>query len=75
MPVLDGVASILIATVLATTAGLLARETKGELIGEPADQAIINSILQIANTMDGVGHANGDLTTQFGAEQIIVALS
>jgi cation diffusion facilitator family transporter len=75
LPVLDGVASILIALVLATTAVLLARETKGLLIGETADQAVIDSILKIANTIKGITHVNGALTTQIGPEQIIATLS
>jgi cation diffusion facilitator family transporter len=75
MPVLDGVASLLIALVLATTAVLLARETKDLLIGETADQAVIDSILNIASTITGITHVNGALTTQIGPEQIIATLS
>ena len=75
LPVIDGVASILIAIVLAATAALLARETKGLLMGEPADQTIVDSILNLASKMEGVIHANGVLTTQIGPQQIIVVLS
>src|SRR6202142_3467890 len=52
LPILDGVASILIGLVLAATAALLARETKGLLIGEGADQPIVDSIMRIANEME-----------------------
>jgi cation diffusion facilitator family transporter len=75
LPILDGVASILIGLVLAATAGLLARETKGLLIGEAADQAIVDSIIHIAEEMEGVAHANGIITVHLGPEQIVVALS
>jgi cation diffusion facilitator family transporter len=75
LPVLDGVASILIGLVLATTAALLAQETKGLLIGEAADPAIVESIMLIANEMDGVAHANGVLTVHLAPQQIAVALS
>jgi divalent metal cation (Fe/Co/Zn/Cd) transporter len=75
LPILDGVASILISFVLATTAALLARETKGLLIGEGADQGIVDSIMRIANDMDGVAHANGIMTVHLSPEQIVVALS
>ncbi|HEX4351248.1 MAG TPA: cation diffusion facilitator family transporter, partial [Polyangiales bacterium] len=57
-PVFDGIASILIGLVLAITAILLARETKGLLIGERADQSIVDSILQLTAQMNGVAHAN-----------------
>ena len=75
LPVLDGVASILLGIVLAVTAALLARETKSLLIGERADQKIIDSILHIAQTLDGVIHANGAITVHLAPEQILVALS
>jgi cation diffusion facilitator family transporter len=75
LPILDGVASILIGLVLAATASLLARETKGLLIGEAADPSIVDSIINIAEEMDGVAHANGIITIHLGPEQIVVALS
>ena len=48
-PIVDGFASILIGVVLAATAALLAWETKGLLIGEAADQSIIDSIMRVAD--------------------------
>jgi cation diffusion facilitator family transporter len=75
LPILDGVASILISLVLAVTAAFLARETKGLLIGESADPAIVVSLLRIAREMEGVAHANGILTVHLAPQQIAVALS
>ena len=75
LPILDGVASILISIVLAVTAALLARETKGLLMGEAADQPIVDSIIRIAEATEGVAHANGIITVHLAPEQIIVALS
>ena len=72
---LDGVASILIGLVLAITAALLARETKSLLIGERADQSIVDSLLRITATMQGVAHANGVITVHLAPRQILVALS
>ena len=72
---LDGVASTLIAIVLATTAILLASETKGLLIVQTADQIVIDSILKIARSITGITHVNGALTTQIGPAQIIATLS
>ncbi|HEY2736053.1 MAG TPA: cation diffusion facilitator family transporter [Polyangiales bacterium] len=74
-PVFDGIASILIGLVLAITATLLARETKGLLIGERADQSIVDSILRLTAEMDGVAHANEVLTIHLAPDQIMVALS
>lgn len=75
LPILDGVASILISLVLAVTAAFLARETKGLLIGEAADPAIVMSLLRIARELEGVAHANGILTIHLAPQQIVVALS
>ena len=75
LPVLDGVASIGIACVLAVSASLLARETKGLLIGEAAHTAVADSILAIAAGDAGVRCANGVLTVQMGPNQVVAALS
>jgi cation diffusion facilitator family transporter len=74
-PILDGVASIGIAGVLATSAMLLARETKGLLIGEPAHPAVSDAILAIAAGDAGVRCANGVLTVQMGPSQVVATLS
>lgn len=74
-PVLDGVASVGIATVLAIAAMLLARETKGLLIGETAHPAVSEAILAIAAADEGVRCANGVLTVQMGPNQVVAALS
>ena len=74
LPVLDGVASILIGLVLAVTATLLARETKGLLIGERADQSIVDAITRHAEEIEGIARANGILTVHLAPQQIVVAL-
>jgi cation diffusion facilitator family transporter len=75
LPVLDGVGSILIGLILGVTAWLLAKETKSLLIGERADPAIVDSILQVAGQIDGVTHANGILTVHLAPQEILVAFS
>lgn len=75
MPMLDGVASLGIALVLATSALLLARETKGLLIGEAASSTVHDSLMHIANNDNDVRQANGILTVQMGPRQIVAALS
>lgn len=75
LPALDGVASIGIALVLAFTAFLLARETKGLLIGEPAHPHVARSLLAIAGRDPDVHAANGVLTLQMGPNQVVAALS
>jgi cation diffusion facilitator family transporter len=75
LPVLDGIASIGIAGVLAMSAMLLARETKGLLIGEPAHPVVSNAILAIAAADEGVRCANGVLTVQMGPNQVVATLS
>ena len=74
-PALDGVASILISLVLAFSAAVLARETKGLLIGEAADPVIVADMMQIAKDIDGVANANGIMTIHLAPAQIVVSLS
>ena len=75
IPELDGVASILIGVVLAVSAWLLARETKGLLLGETADPRLRENVLNIAQQDAAVYSANGVLTEQMGAHQVIASLS
>ncbi|WP_305804670.1 cation diffusion facilitator family transporter [Stenotrophomonas sp. YIM B06876] len=75
MPELDGIASIGIGAVLAVTAFLLARETKGLLLGESADPDVARSLLEIASRDPDVHSANGVLTVQMGPNQVMAALS
>ena len=75
LPILDGVGSILIGLILGVTAWLLAKETKSLLIGERADPGIVDSIMRVAEQIDGVDHANGILTVHIAPKEILVALS
>jgi cation diffusion facilitator family transporter len=75
MPELDGLASIGIALVLAVTALVLARETKGLLIGEAAHPRLQESILEIAALDPAVERANGVLTVHLAPQQVVAALS
>ncbi|NOJ42148.1 cation diffusion facilitator family transporter [Bradyrhizobium australiense] len=74
-PALDGVASILIGSILAAMAIILARENKELLIGERAHEAISSSILALAASQPGVEGANGALTVHLAPDQIVVTLS
>ena len=72
---LDGVASVLIGLVLAAVAVLLARESKGLLIGEAADPALI---AQLRAVMDGnpyITAVNHVRTVHTGPEAVFVAIS
>ena len=71
----DGLASIGIALVLAATAVVLARESKGLLIGEPASPEIVASIHEIAARHPAVDRINRVVTTHLAPDEIMVALS
>lgn len=75
MPELDGVASIGISLILGSTAVLLARESKGLLMGEPALPEVQAAVLAIAGTDPAVQKANGILTVHLGPTEIVAALS
>jgi cation diffusion facilitator family transporter len=75
MPVLDGVASLCIAAVLAATAFLLARETKGLLVGEPAHPSVAGRIMAVANADADLRGTNGVTTMQMGPQQVVAMLS
>ncbi len=75
IPELDGAASILIGLVLAATAALLARETKGLLIGEAADPKVVERIERLARAQEGVEGINEVLTMHMGPRDVLLNLS
>ncbi|QIO04883.1 cation diffusion facilitator family transporter [Acinetobacter shaoyimingii] len=75
IPEIDGISSILIGVVLAISAFLLGKETKGLLLGETADPQLRQNVLNIAQHDPSVQSANGVLTEQMGAHQVIASLS
>ncbi len=75
MPILDGVASILIGAILALTAVLLAYESKGLLIGEGASPEVVSGVRQIVRGKQGVERINELLTMHLGPEDVLLTLS
>ncbi|MFP6713129.1 MAG: cation diffusion facilitator family transporter [Rhodospirillales bacterium] len=75
MPILDGVASIVIGVILAVTAALLAFESKGLLLGEGADREVVSSIHGIVRQEAGIIAINEVLTMHMGPEDILLNLS
>ena len=74
-PLYDSLASILIGCILAGTAIWLAYETKGLLIGESANQDVIEGIRQCAHAHEKVEHVNEILTLHMGPDFILVNIS
>jgi len=74
-PRCDGIASLLIGTVLAAVSIVLARESKGLLIGERADPVLQQSIVEHAKKIPGIITINGIVTTQLSPQAVVAALS
>ena len=72
---LDGIATFMIGLILGGTAIWLAYETKGLLIGESANQEVVQNIRNIAKDLPGVEHVNEVLTMHMGPEFILVNIS
>ena len=75
LPVLDGVASMLIGLLLIGVAGFLMYETHGLLIGEAADPALVEAIRRAVAGEPGVHHVNEVLTQHLGASDVLVNVS
>src|ERR1700682_5419224 len=71
----DGVASLVIAAILAGVAALLAQESKELLIGERADPALSDAILRTASGIAGVCSANSIVTIQIAPHSVVATLS
>lgn len=74
-PRLDGVGSVLIGGVLGVVAILLARESKGLLIGERASPALTQAITGTARAQPGVCGVNSVLTIHLAPDQIVANIS
>ena len=75
MPILDGIASIVIGVILAVTASCLAFECKGLLMGESASEAVLKGIKDIIKEESQVLHINEILTMHLGPHDILLNLS
>ncbi len=71
----DGIASVMIGLILLGTAAWLAYETKGLLIGESANKAVIRGIRDILTTRPSVRHINEVLTMHMGPDFILANIS
>lgn len=75
LPVLDGVASLVIGLILAVTALFLASESRSLLTGEAASHEVRVDINRIARAEPGVAGLNQAMTMHFGPSDVFVALS
>ncbi len=75
LPVLDGVASIVIGLILAGAAFVLAYETMGLLIGEAAAPEIVGAITNIVEATPTIDALNEIRTLHRGPNDILLALS
>jgi cation diffusion facilitator family transporter len=75
IPVLDGVASIVIGIILAFAAVILGLETKSLLIGESASPETVHSLEALMHGVPGVSAVNEILTMHLGPEQILLNVS
>jgi cation diffusion facilitator family transporter len=71
----DGIASIIIGLILIGTAIWLAYETKGLLIGESANQPVVQSIRHILQTNNNIEMVNEVLTMHMGPNFILANIS
>jgi cation diffusion facilitator family transporter len=74
-PRIDGLASIAIGLILALVAVLLARESKGLLIGERADPAVVATVRAVVERQRGVTAVNHVRTIHTAPDSIFVAIS
>ena len=75
LPILDGIASVIIGLILALTASLLAFECKGLLCGEAANDQIVAGIKDIVKGETDVLYINEILTMHLGPQDILLNIS
>ena len=72
MPVLDAVASIVIAGILMSVAVFLAYESRKLLLGEAARPDIVAAVKQIAMADEAIAEARQPMTMHFGPAEILL---
>lgn len=75
IPEFDGIASIIIGLILASTATLLAYECKGLIIGEAVRPEVRDAIAALIAADPRVKQTNELLTMHFGPEDVLLTLS
>jgi len=75
LPVLDGVAALVIGMILAVTAAFLAYESKGLLIGEAAEPKVITAIERILDDDPRILRINEILSMHLAPEDVLLNLS
>lgn len=73
-PRFDAYASVIIGLLLAFIAAILAKESKGLLIGEGASSQMSQSILSIVHADEAVDKAKKPLTMYFGPNEVFLAI-
>ncbi|HEX5430715.1 MAG TPA: cation diffusion facilitator family transporter [Bryobacteraceae bacterium] len=74
MPVLDGLASVLIGVLLAGVASFLIYQSRGLLVGEGMDKEMADEIRRMASSLDLVDSVSNPVTMYFGPENVFLAL-
>lgn len=73
-PYFDGAASIVIGIILTVTAVFLAYESKGLLIGEGADDEVLDRLMSVVRAEPTILSARRPLTIHFGPSEVFLAL-
>jgi cation diffusion facilitator family transporter len=73
-PILDGVASVLIGLLLFVVAGLLLRETKSLLLGEPAEPTLLQKITDLVQAEPTVVSTAPPLSSYLSPHELLVAI-
>lgn len=75
LPILDGVASIVIGLILCAIAVVLLRESKGLLIGESADPKLVEDLRHLLEQDESISRVGELLTMHLGPRQVLLNLS
>ena len=72
MPQFDGIASIIIGVILSVVAVLLAYESKGLLVGEGADEKLVERMRRLIAQDAAIDHVGNALTMYFGPHDVLL---